>query len=102
MASAAIALKCPHCDAEIEVRVEMDAQVAPPLRLQFATAAEFSAWLKASNLSVEDFKRLPVYRLHRDYFEPLLKSLGAEPAGGVEADEDSAITRAEVPVSRRR
>jgi hypothetical protein len=102
MASIAIALNCPHCDAEIEVLVQADVQLVPPLRLHFATADELAAWLKASNLSVEEFERLPAYRLHRDHFEPLLKSLGVEATAGVEADEDSPITRAQVPVSRRR
>jgi hypothetical protein len=102
MASIAIALNCPHCDAEIEVLVQADVQLAPPLTLHFDTADELGAWLKASNLSVEEFERLPAYRLHRDLFAPLLQSLGVEPTAAVEADEDSPITRAEGPVRRRR
>jgi acetylornithine deacetylase/succinyl-diaminopimelate desuccinylase-like protein len=66
---------CPHCEAEIDVRIETEAAVAPPLRLPFATKDEFAQWLKASRLSVEEFKRLPAYEWHRDQLEPLMKAV---------------------------
>ena len=61
---------CPYCEAEIEVRLETQAAVAPPLRLAFASVAEFALWLKASRLSVDEFRRLPVYEWHRDQLGP--------------------------------
>ena len=64
----------PHCEAEIEVRLETQAAVAPPLRLAFASVAEFALWLKASRLSVDEFRRLPVYEWHRDQLEPLVRA----------------------------
>ena len=64
----------PHCEAEIEVRLETQAAVAPPLRLAFASVAEFALWLKASRLSVDEFRRLPVYEWHRDQLEPPVRA----------------------------
>jgi hypothetical protein len=69
---------CPHCEAEIEVRIETQAAVAPPLRLPFATEEEFAHWLKASRLSVDEFRRLPVYEWHRDHLEPLTRAVAAD------------------------
>jgi hypothetical protein len=77
---------CPHCEAEIEVRIETQAAVAPPLRLPFATEEEFAQWLKASRFSVDEFKRLPFYEWHRDQLEPLTRAV-ADDAEDETADE---------------
>jgi hypothetical protein len=81
MASTRLALTCPHCDAEIEVRIQTRAAVAPPLKQPVATAEEFSGWLKASRLSVEEFQRLPAYEWHRDQLEPLVKTVTDDTEG---------------------
>lgn len=80
--STTVAVTCPHCEEEIEVRIETQAAVAPLVKFPFATAQEFSVWLSASALSVEEFQRLPVYESHRDQLEPLVKAVSAngEPA----------------------
>jgi uncharacterized protein YfaT (DUF1175 family) len=75
MASAKMTVSCPHCEAEIEVRFETQAAVAPPLKLSFANVAEFAQWLKASRLSVDEFRQLPVYEWHRDHLEPLVRAV---------------------------
>jgi hypothetical protein len=49
---------CPHCEAEIEVRLEVQAAVTARLKLRFATAEAFESWLKASGFTVEEFERL--------------------------------------------
>ena len=69
MARTTIALTCPHCEAEIDVRIETEAALAPPLKLSFAIAEEFARWLEASRLSVDEFKQLPFYEWHRDQLE---------------------------------
>jgi hypothetical protein len=74
-APATVAVTCPHCDEEIEVRIETQATVAPLVKFPFATPQEFSVWLRASALSVEEFQRLPVYESHRDQLEPLVKAV---------------------------
>ncbi len=73
--SATMTVTCPHCEEEIEVRIETQAAVAPRVRFPFATAEEFSLWLRASALSVEEFQRLPVYESHRAQLEPLVRAL---------------------------
>jgi hypothetical protein len=75
MASTTMTLTCPHCEAEIEVRIETQAAVGPASKLPFATEEELARWLKASRLSVEEFKRLPAYEWHRDQLEPLLRAV---------------------------
>jgi hypothetical protein len=77
---------CPHCDAEIEVRIETEAEVAPPFKPSFGTQKEFAAWLKASRLSVDEFRRLPFYEWHRDQLEPLTRTV-ADDAEDETADE---------------
>lgn len=77
---------CPHCEAEIEVRIATQAEVAPSLKLPFATEEEFAQWLKASRLSVDEFKRLPFYEWHRDQLEPLTRAV-ADDAKDETADE---------------
>jgi hypothetical protein len=37
--------------------------------------AEFAQWLKASRLSVDEFRQLPVYQWHRDQLEPLVRAV---------------------------
>ncbi len=77
-ASTSIAVTCPHCEEEIEVRIETQAAVAPLVKFPFATAQEFAVWLSASALSVEEFQRLPVYESHRDQLEPLVRAVSAD------------------------
>jgi uncharacterized protein YfaT (DUF1175 family) len=75
MASGTMIVTCPHCEAEIEVRIETQATVVPSLKLAFASVAEFAQWLKASRLSVDEFRQLPVYQWHRDQIEPLVRAV---------------------------
>ena len=82
-----MSVACPHCEAEIEVRIETQAAVAPPLKLAFATKEEFARWLKASRLSVDEFRQLPVYEWHRDQLEPLTKAVAEDDADDEPADE---------------
>jgi hypothetical protein len=86
MARTTMTVTCPHCEAEIEVRIETQAAVAPPLRLPFATEEEFAQWLKASRFSVDEFRRLPFYEWHRDQLEPLTRAV-ADDAEDETADE---------------
>ena len=79
--SATVAVTCPHCEEEIEVRIETEAVVAPMVKLPFATAEEFSRWLTASALSVEEFQRLPVYESHRAQLEPLVRAVASSAEG---------------------
>jgi hypothetical protein len=81
MARTTITVTCPHCETAIEVRIATEAAVAPALRLPFATEEEFAQWLKASGLSVDEFKRLPFYEWHRDQLEPLTRGLADAPQG---------------------
>jgi hypothetical protein len=83
MALTTMTVTCPHCEAEIEVRIETKAAVAPPLKLSFASVAEFAQWLKASRLSVDEFRQLPVYEWHRDQLEPLARAVAND------AEDDS-------------
>jgi hypothetical protein len=80
-ASTTMAVTCPHCEEEIEVRIETQAAVAPLMKFPFATAEEFTLWLRASALSVEEFQRLPVYESHRDQLEPLVRTLAGSAEG---------------------
>jgi hypothetical protein len=75
MARTTMTATCPHCEAEIEVRIETETAVAPRLKLPFVTEEEFAQWLKASRLSVDEFKRLPFYEWHRDQLEPLTRAV---------------------------
>jgi hypothetical protein len=77
---------CPRCEAEIEIRIATQAAVALPLKLSFATEEEFAQWLRASRLSVDEFRRLPFYEWHRGQLEPLTRAM-AEDAEG-ETTED--------------
>jgi hypothetical protein len=63
----------PHCEAEIEVRLEAQAALAPPLRLAFASVPAFALWLKASRLSVDD-SAVAGLRVDRDQLEPLVRA----------------------------
>ena len=74
MALGTMMVTCPHCEAEIDVRIETQATVVPSLKLAFASLAEFVQWLKASRLSVDEFRQLPVYQWHRDQLEPLVRA----------------------------
>jgi hypothetical protein len=78
MALTTMTVTCPHCEAEIEVRIETQAAVAPPLKLSFSSVAEFAQWLKASRLSVDEFRQLPVYEWHRDQLGPLARAVARD------------------------
>jgi hypothetical protein len=88
---------CPHCEAEVEVRIETQAALAPPLRLPFATEEEFAQWLKASQFSVDEFRRLPFYEWHRDQLEPLTRAVAGdaedETANEWHRDQTEPLTR---------
>jgi hypothetical protein len=89
---------CPHCEGELEVRFETQAAVGPPLKLPFANEEEFAQWLKASGLSVDDFKQLPAYEWHREQLEPLTRAVAAkaeqESADEWHRDQLEPLTRA--------
>jgi hypothetical protein len=68
-------INCPYCEAKLDLRVEMRAAVAPPLRLHFDSPAAFDKWLHASGLTPEQFESLPIYAWYRDEFDPLLIAL---------------------------
>ena len=79
-----VSLVCPHCQAELEVHVEVKAAVVPPLRLRFDSRAAFEEWLRVSGLTLDEFETLPVYEWHRDELEPLVRAsrearIGAAP-----------------------
>ena len=69
-----ISLVCPHCQAELAVRVEVKADVAPPLRLRFEDAAEFDEWLRASGMTLDEFETLPVFEWYREELEPFARA----------------------------
>ena len=69
-----VSLVCPHCQAELEVRVEVEAAVVSPLRLRFDSRAQFEEWLCASGLTLDEFETLPVYEWHREELEPLVQA----------------------------
>ncbi len=79
-----VSLVCPHCQADLEVRVEVKAAIVSPLRLRFDSRAEFEEWLHASGLTLEEFETLPVYEWYRKELEPLVRAsrearIGAAP-----------------------
>ena len=67
-------LVCPHCQAELDVGVEVKAAVVSPLRLRFDSTAAFEQWLRASGLTLDEFETLPVYEWHREELEPLVRA----------------------------
>ncbi|MGZ6662522.1 MAG: hypothetical protein ACXVHQ_37085 [Solirubrobacteraceae bacterium] len=69
-----VSLVCPHCQAELEVRVEVEAAVVSPLRLRFESRAEFEEWLCASGLTLDEFETLPVYQWYPEELEPLVRA----------------------------
>jgi hypothetical protein len=98
MAFATITATCPHCEAEIEIRMETQAAVVLPLKLPFATEEEFAQWLQASRLSIDEFKRLPFYEWHRDQLEPLMRAVAEDAEDELAAewhrDQLEPLTRA--------
>jgi hypothetical protein len=97
MVRTTMTVTCPHCEAEVEVRIETQAAVAAPLRLPFATEEEFAQWLKASRFSVDEFKRLPFYEWHRDQLEPFMRAVADDAegeAGEWHRDQLEPLTRA--------
>ena len=75
MKRSTVTVVCPHCQAELDVRVEVRAAVVPPLKLHFQSPDELAHWVRASGFTLQEFERLPVYNWYRDEFEPLLDAL---------------------------
>ena len=69
-----VSLACPHCRAELDVRVEVKAAVVSPLRLRFESRTAFERWLRASGMSLDEFETLPVYQWYRDELEPFVRA----------------------------
>ena len=69
-----VSLVCPHCQAELDVRVEIKAAVVSPLRLRFESRTAFEQWLQASGLSLDEFEALPVYEWYREELEPFVRA----------------------------
>ena len=70
-----VAVVCPQCEAQLDVRVEVRAAAIPRLKLRFQSPDELAHWLRASGFTLQEFERLPVYEWYRDEFEPLLDAL---------------------------
>jgi hypothetical protein len=66
---------CAHCEEQVDVRIEVEATVAPPLKLHFPSPDAFADWLRASNFTLSEFQRLSLYNWHRDELEPLVDAL---------------------------
>jgi hypothetical protein len=75
MVRSTVSVVCPECQAELDLRVDVRAAVAPPLRLHFQSPEELAHWLGASGFTLHEFERLPLYEWYRDEFEPLLEAL---------------------------
>jgi hypothetical protein len=69
-----VSLVCPHCHAELDVRVEVKAAAVPSLGLHFDGRAEFEEWLRASRLTLDEFETLPVFGWHAEELEPLVQA----------------------------
>ena len=65
---------CPHCQAELEVRIDVKTAVVSPLRLRFDSRAAFEQWLRASGLTLDEFETLPVYEWYREELEPFVRA----------------------------
>jgi hypothetical protein len=87
MASIRMTMTCPHCGEGVELRMEMQGALVPHLKLQFATVEEFATWLKASRLSVDEFRRMPAYEWHRDQLEPFVRTVADRAEDETAADE---------------
>jgi hypothetical protein len=87
MASVRMTVTCPHCGEEVDLRIEMQGALAPHSKLPFATEEELARWLKASRLSVDEFRRLPIYEWHRDQLEPLTRAVADDAEDETAADE---------------
>ncbi len=75
MARSAVSVICPQCETPLEVRVEVQAAVVPPLKLHFPSPDALADWLRASGFTLPEFERLPLYNWYRDEFEPLVDAL---------------------------
>lgn len=75
MAHCTIAATCPNCEEQLVVRVKVQTEVVPPLKLHFASSEAFADWLRASNFTLAEFERLPLYNWYRDEFEPFVNVL---------------------------
>jgi hypothetical protein len=69
-----VSLVCPHCQAELDVRVKVKAAVVSPLRLHFDSGEAFEQWLQASGLTLDEFETLPIYEWYREELEPLVRA----------------------------
>jgi hypothetical protein len=72
--------QCPHCGTTLELRVRIEASVAPALRIEFQDADELRTWLEASRLTVDQFRHLPVYTWHASQLAPLVDEIEARDA----------------------
>jgi hypothetical protein len=75
MAWSTVSVICLHCEAHLDVRVEVQAAVVPPLKLHFPSPDALAEWLRASGFTLPEFERLPLYNWYRDEFEPLVDAL---------------------------
>jgi hypothetical protein len=75
MARATVSVICLHCEAQLDVRVEVQAAVVPPLKLHFPSPDALADWLRASGFTLPEFERMPLYSWYRDEFEPLVNAL---------------------------
>ena len=75
MARPNVSIACPYCEAQLDIRVEVQAAAVPPLKLHFPSPDTLADWLRASGLTLREFECLPVYDWYRDEFEPLVAAL---------------------------
>jgi hypothetical protein len=82
-------LVCPHCQAQLDVRVEVKAAVVSPLQLHFDNTAAFEQWLRASGLTLDEFETLPVYEWYREELEPFVRASRETRIGPVPQPRDA-------------
>jgi hypothetical protein len=82
MARSNVSIACPYCEAQLDIRVEVQAAAVPPLKLHFPSPDALADWLRASGLTLREFERLPVYDWYRDEFEPLIDALRERQSAG--------------------
>jgi len=75
MAGSTVPVICPQCEAQLQVRVEVQAAAVPPLKLHLRSPDALAEWLRASGFTLQEFERLPVYNWYHDEFEPLVDAL---------------------------
>jgi hypothetical protein len=84
MARSTVSVICLHCGAQLDVRVEVQAAVVPPLKLHFPSPDALADWLRASGFTLPEFERLPLYNWYPDEFEPLVDALRERQASSQE------------------